>query len=672
SPAAQVASSQNELASAQSTAVAEPTGQAQTIADQIDSDPDADTGLVGFSLTSISGDLDFDPGMFSQQVTFSIEEQTSSYSIGDFVWLDANGDGIQDADEPGVEGVTVTLHDDTDAQLDVTQTDANGLFAFTDVPPGDAYYLAFTLPEGYAFTLMNEGSDDAADSDADPASGETAPFSTSADTFDWDAGVVQQVGGGAPLSYCVGPDPEDFPNGYSPLTGQPVEDPSLLSLRPVFLSVSLFPPSVRPPTGASVSPIIYQFYIGDGDTRTLMAVHGELPEIVFDPETTGASNATPDEAHVVGNWVWFDLNGNSVQDEGEPGVPRIPVKLWVNGSLFAQTETDDGGFYFFGYDDAESLGNIQLEFDLPEEYADYYFVNKGAGSARSLDSDVFVEGFTDVLDVPGEIDAQSLDIDVGLRRSTDRIEGVRSGRVFYEDIRQQYCGCVITAGADPLVAAQIQTCANAVSNNAGDIGAAGVDITQLGNIAQQSTEGSSCSEPNLTGNLFCTETTLEGAAGIELFTFWNINNQDHFVYDPEAGAYNWYKNLPSANESFDLMTDGLNGETLTYENVIVMLTEHTQVNADGTIFEMNLGFTTGTAYIFRNGQMYEAMWSTIGGEYEQGTGLQRPFRFTDMDGNPFPLAPGQTFVQLLHTFHVFEEVESGVWRARWYAPVYTP
>ncbi|MQC27389.1 MAG: DsbA family protein [Chloroflexi bacterium] len=36
SPAAQVASSQNELASAQSTAVAEPTGQAQTIADQIE------------------------------------------------------------------------------------------------------------------------------------------------------------------------------------------------------------------------------------------------------------------------------------------------------------------------------------------------------------------------------------------------------------------------------------------------------------------------------------------------------------------------------------------------------------------------------------------------------------------------------------------------------------
>ncbi len=32
-------------------------------------------------------------------------------SIGDFVWQDTNGDGVQDAGEPGIANVTVTLTD---------------------------------------------------------------------------------------------------------------------------------------------------------------------------------------------------------------------------------------------------------------------------------------------------------------------------------------------------------------------------------------------------------------------------------------------------------------------------------------------------------------------------------------------------------------------------------
>ena len=33
--------------------------------------------------------------------------------IGDFVWEDTNGDGIQDVGEPGIEGVEVTLTNTT-------------------------------------------------------------------------------------------------------------------------------------------------------------------------------------------------------------------------------------------------------------------------------------------------------------------------------------------------------------------------------------------------------------------------------------------------------------------------------------------------------------------------------------------------------------------------------
>jgi len=643
---------------------------------EVDSDADPSTGLsytfiVEAGVFAPSQNQSIDAGVYLDPNPEIIIEE-SGFSIGDFVWVDSNANGLQDEDEVGMEDVQVGLGEVDTSNMWSTFTDAQGFYEFVDLDAG-LYQLDFSAPEGYDLTLQDQGSDDAQDSDPDSATGLTAPFSLAADTEDWDAGLVVQAssGGGEPLSYCVGPDLADFPEGYSPLTGQMVVDPSLLGLRPVFLSVSLFPPSVRPPQGLSVAPITYQFYIGEGDTRMLVGFHGEFPEILFDPELDGINNKAPDGSAIVGDLVWFDLNGNNLQDEGEPGVPRIPVKLYVNGSSFATTVTDDNGHYYFDYSAAENPQDLQLEFDLPPEYAAYYFVNKDVGPDVSIDSDVFVDsGFTEQLSIPLDVDQPDYTIDVGLRRSSDRVEGVRSGRVFFEDIRQQFCGCVITAGADPTVAAQIQTCGFAASGDTSNIGASGVDIVQLGSIALQNSQDHACSNPNLSGNLYCTEVDLQGSPGQELFTFWNVNNRDHFVYSDEMGGYSWAKNLPADNENFEILTDGLNGETLYFENVVVMLTTMTQENSAGTIFEMDIQHTTGNAYIFRNGQMYPATWSTIGGEYEQTTGLLRPYRFLDESGNPFPFAPGQTFVQMLHTFHLFEETGPGIWRARFYAPAY--
>jgi hypothetical protein len=44
---------------------------------------------------------------------------TSTPSLGDFVWEDVNGDGIQDGTEPGVEGVVVRLYDASSNVVDM-------------------------------------------------------------------------------------------------------------------------------------------------------------------------------------------------------------------------------------------------------------------------------------------------------------------------------------------------------------------------------------------------------------------------------------------------------------------------------------------------------------------------------------------------------------------------
>ncbi len=78
--------------------------------------------------------------------------------IGDFVWNDLNTDGRQDANEPGIDGVIVTLLQGT-TQVATTQTAGGGLYSF-NVKPG-TYTVQFTQPTGYnSVSLANAASDD--------------------------------------------------------------------------------------------------------------------------------------------------------------------------------------------------------------------------------------------------------------------------------------------------------------------------------------------------------------------------------------------------------------------------------------------------------------------------------------------------------------------------------
>jgi hypothetical protein len=131
----------------------------------------------------------------------SASEDTTTLNpvIGDRVWEDLDGDGIQDAGEPGVVSALVYLFDPNGVFLDVTFTDSSGNYGFS-VPLG-SYYVRFIPPPGYVLSPQDQGSDDGLDSDADPTTGNTpviGPLS-GLDKFRWDVGVVPSVP-------CVPPD----------------------------------------------------------------------------------------------------------------------------------------------------------------------------------------------------------------------------------------------------------------------------------------------------------------------------------------------------------------------------------------------------------------------------------------------------------------------------------
>ncbi|NRB36673.1 MAG: carboxypeptidase regulatory-like domain-containing protein, partial [Rhodobacteraceae bacterium] len=152
-------------------------------------DSDGDPSTLTTELVTIA------PGQTVSNIDQGFFDATPA-RIGNRVWNDLNFDGRQDGNEPGLAGVTVLLLDGNgDPVLDngvpvSTVTNANGKYRF-DVDPG-TYIVQFDAPAGREFTEYQATGSASNDSDADPATGRSAPITvTWGDTRkDIDAGLT--------------------------------------------------------------------------------------------------------------------------------------------------------------------------------------------------------------------------------------------------------------------------------------------------------------------------------------------------------------------------------------------------------------------------------------------------------------------------------------------------
>ncbi|WP_353458182.1 SdrD B-like domain-containing protein, partial [Staphylococcus coagulans] len=106
-------------------------------------------------------DLTIDSGFYKKEEP--PVQKPATYKVGDKVWNDTNKDGIQNVNEPGISGVTVTLKQ-PDGTLITTKTDKDGNYIFKDLPNGK-YEISFETPEGYEATTEKAGDDRRLDSD---------------------------------------------------------------------------------------------------------------------------------------------------------------------------------------------------------------------------------------------------------------------------------------------------------------------------------------------------------------------------------------------------------------------------------------------------------------------------------------------------------------------------
>ncbi|MCV6636937.1 SdrD B-like domain-containing protein [Candidatus Albibeggiatoa sp. nov. NOAA] len=143
----------------------------------------------------------------SEPIKVGVEVEDFQPAIyGDYVWNDANGDGIQDEDETGVNNVRVELYrpgkdgivatnDDELVGFTLTSDSAEGkpgFYIFSNLKP-NAYFAKFYPPVGYGISPRDRGNDDLFDSDVNPETGLVRVTVLEAEERDlsWDMGIFE-------------------------------------------------------------------------------------------------------------------------------------------------------------------------------------------------------------------------------------------------------------------------------------------------------------------------------------------------------------------------------------------------------------------------------------------------------------------------------------------------
>ena len=163
-------------------------------------------------LTSTTDTITLSAGQVRTDIDAGFIETSLLGAIGDFVWNDVDGDGIQDLAEPGINGVTVVLlspgpdgalgtSDDVELGTIISGDDPTtpdletGWWAFTNLPPGE-YGVKFTPTGGWVGTHVGGDINPLTNSDADPTTHLTSAISVTAGQTrtDIDAGFHRSAG----------------------------------------------------------------------------------------------------------------------------------------------------------------------------------------------------------------------------------------------------------------------------------------------------------------------------------------------------------------------------------------------------------------------------------------------------------------------------------------------
>lgn len=284
----------------------------------------------------------------------------SFLEIGNYVWLDTDGDGVQDPTETGISGVSVKLYNsNTGALVASTTTDANGNYYFStlngvNLQPNTSYCVVVGVGQynnaNGEFTV-----------------GSNVYYITSTNTGQGVNALLNDNNfSGSTLTSALGAQPANYPK-YCVTTGASgfVDHSIDLGLKPcstptVSANMTACATECKTLTGSNLSTGTWTANAGNPSGATLGTTTNGVAQVCFNANASGIFNFTytvPGGCNAttqivvtpqarVGNYVWYDNNNNGIQDDvASAGINGVTVELWDANSntLVATTTTANNG-----------------------------------------------------------------------------------------------------------------------------------------------------------------------------------------------------------------------------------------------------------------------------------------------------------------------------------------
>ncbi|MCB0045886.1 MAG: discoidin domain-containing protein [Caldilineaceae bacterium] len=373
-------------------------GLTYTVPNTTDTDGDGDANRnnedfgnqnpAGYTIDLSPGETDLSADFgYNYNTNTEVNDNTGVAAIGDRVWIDSDGDGKQDPNEVGVEGVEVTLYTAgpdgifgtaDDVAAGTTTTDANGYYIFDNLTPG-AYAVGVTNSGGASQDVLGSSYTQTGDPDHFGTTGTnndnygepvvlapgdvflnmdfgyqpgTAVLNSIGDTIFYDADAdgngpsLAPVDGGAAVTQGAGGTADAMDYGISGVTvsliddlngndvwdaGEPIIATDVTDENGQYLFEDL-------PDGDYIVWVndadgvlsgLNQSYDADGlatpNTSAVSVAGGQHNRLQDFGYTNNQPGVTP--KGTIGDTVWYDLDGDGVQDANEAGIAGVEVEL---------------------------------------------------------------------------------------------------------------------------------------------------------------------------------------------------------------------------------------------------------------------------------------------------------------------------------------------------------
>ena len=324
-------------------------------------------------------------------------------TIGDYVWLDSNKNGIQNTDELPLNSIDVQLYDENRKLIQTQKTDVFGKYTFTEVPSGK-YYVKFKVPNAYTVTKKDQGDDRGEDSNTDN-SGKTALFTLSdgENKIDIDMGLyptVVNLGDRVWLDTNTNgiQDSNEKVGVANVIVKLYHEDGTFVSETKTLSSGQYLFRNLTPGNYYVIFDIPNNYKVSlknQGNNKSNDSdADGTSGKTAVFTLLAGRDDKSIDmglyqEGTKVGDKVFYDINKNGIQDKGESGVADVEVTLYSakDNKVVSTTKTATSGIYLF---ENVTPGEYYIIFTAPVGYT----ISESGKGTSETDSNPDVNGKT--------------------------------------------------------------------------------------------------------------------------------------------------------------------------------------------------------------------------------------------------------------------------------------